>query len=546
MQIPAIPVWGFTPRPHQVAGVQALISHQGRFSVAEVTVAGGKSNMLGMLAWHYSQFGRVLIVAHNKELVRHNAAACKKVGLNPGICSSSIAINAFARITVGTIGTIIGRAHLFKEVVAILVDEVHMVPPAASSQYRKLFEKLPKTKVHGLTGTPFRADGTGDLAKTFGPIVYRYTFLDALRDGYVKPLVPVDAGEDEQISVDGLASIGGDFDLEEMAPRAIRLAPSHARTILDVMEKYNRRRVLVFCCNVEHVDKLTDQIRRLTNQFTVTGVHSRSITGHRDKAVKAFESGQINILVSCAMFNTGFDVPDIDYMAFCRATKSAVYYAQGLGRGARLTPYAHNCLVSDFGGNIERHGTLDAVAAAPGRMLTCSAKDCDEEWETWEHGRTCPKCETLHNSAPKCKACTEKFDPHFHGLRCPHCGSNQSDLKKCAACEESYAAFLHPICPFCAFDNTVIMAPGKDLTSRGGAQEAVNVAKIIANEPWQPVMASPVKDPAGGWQLQTRYVVVKWPFEHLPHPAHVYLRRAANGRYMAEGIYGTDGKIYQK
>jgi hypothetical protein len=73
--------------------------------------------------------------------------------------------NAFARVTVGTIGTIINRVHLFRDVVAILVDEVHMVPPAKSSQYRKLFEKLQAAKVHGLTGTPFRADGTGDLPK---------------------------------------------------------------------------------------------------------------------------------------------------------------------------------------------------------------------------------------------------------------------------------------------------------------------------------------------------------------------------------------------
>jgi superfamily II DNA or RNA helicase len=453
-------------------------------------------------------------------------------------------------VTVGTIGTIINRTRLFKDVVAILVDEVHRVPPAKSSQYRQLFEKLPKAKVHGLTGTPFRADGTGDLAKTFGPIVYRYTFLDALRDGYVKPLVPVDAGEDEQIDTAGLATSGDDFDLEEMAPRAIKLVPSHARTMLDVMRRYNRRCVIVFCCNIDHAEKFTAEVRRLTNEFSVTSVHSRSPTGHRDKAVAAFQNRLLNILVSVEMFNTGFDVPDIDYEVFARATKSAVYYAQGLGRGARLTPYAHNCLVSDFGGNIERHGTLDAVAAAPGKMLTCDdglKYSCGQEWETWENGKTCPSCKTLHKSAPKCKACSERFDPHFHGLRCPHCGSNQADLKKCAACEESYAAFLHPICPFCAFDNTITTSPGKDLTSRGGAQEAVNVAKIIAAEPWQPIIASPVKDPAGGWQIPTKFIVIKWPYEQLPpQPQAIYVTKAANGRYMAQGVYDASGHIFQK
>jgi superfamily II DNA or RNA helicase len=540
----------FVPRRHQIECVQALTSyHDGRFSVGEACVASGKSDMLGMLASHYQQFGRVIVVAHNKELVRHNAAACKRHGISPGICSSSISTNAFGRVTVGTIGSIINRVHLFRDVVAILVDEVHMVPPAKSSQYRRLFDKIPQTKVHGLTGTPFRADGTGDLAKTFGPIVYRYTFLDALRDGYVKPLVPVDAGEDETIDVEGLKTTAGDFDIDEMAPRAIKLAPSHAKTILEVMSKFGRRRALAFCCNIEHVDKLEAALNKAG--VSAVGVHSHSVTGKRDKAVEAFRNGQFHVLVSCNMFTTGFDVPDIDYMAFCRATKSAVYYAQGLGRGARITPYAANCLVSDFGGNIVRHGTLDAVMAAPGKMLTCEAirddaPGCGTEWETWEHGRTCPACELVHRSAPKCKSCSERFDPHFHGMRCPHCGAQQADIKQCGACDETYAAFLHPICPFCQYDNTVLMAPGKDLKTRGGAYEAVNIKKILDAEPWQPIISAPVKNEAGGWLLTTKFTTAIWPYEELPQPHSVYLKRAQNGRYTAAGIYDVHGNIHQK
>jgi DNA repair protein RadD len=533
----------FIPRKHQLEAVQTLVNYSdNRFSVAEACVASGKSAMLGMLAYHYSQFGRVLIVAHNKELVKHNAAACKQLGVSPGICSSSISVNAFGRVTVGTIGTIVNRMHLFRDVVAILVDEVHMVPPAKSSQYRRLFDKLTHAKVHGLTGTPFRADGTGDLAKTFGPIVYRYTFLDALRDTYVKPLVPVDAGEEETIDVEGLKTVSGDFDLEEMAPRAMKLAPSHAKTVLEVMQKFNRRRALVFCCNIAHVDKMEGEFKRLG--VPAVGVHSQSITGKRDKAVEAFRHGVAPILVSCNMFNTGFDVPDIDYMAFCRATKSAVYYAQGLGRGARITPYAANCLVSDFGGNIARHGTLDAVMASPGRMLECEA--CETEWETWEHGKTCPKCEEVHKSAPKCKACFERFDPHFHGMTCPHCGQQQSEIKKCAACEETYAAFLHPICPFCAFDNTVAMSPGKDLKTRGEGYEAVSVKKIIDAEPWQAIISAPVKNEGGGWLLTTKFTTALWPYEQLPEPHSVFLKRAQNGRYMVSGIYDVNRQIHQR
>ncbi len=534
----------FVPRLHQLEGVQALVNHEGRFSVAEITVAGGKSYMLAALAAHYQQFGRVIIVAHNKELVRHNAAAARLANISPGICSSSISTNAFARVTVGTIGTIINRVHLFRDVVAILVDEVHMVPPAKSSQYRRLFDKITHAKVHGLTGTPFRADGTGDLAKTFGPVVYRYTFLDALRDGYVKPLVPVDAGVDEEISTEGLAVVKGDFDLDEQASRAIKLAPVHAKTVVEVMQKFNRRRVLVFCCNIEHVDKMEAALCRLGAK--AVGVHSRSIEGKRDKSTEAFRHGYAEILVSCNMFTTGFDVPDIDYEAFCRATKSAVYYAQGLGRGARITPHAANCLVSDFGGNIQRHGTLDQVMAAPGRLLTCDEELCSGEWETWQNGRTCPRCKEIHHSAPKCKACGDRFDPHFHGMRCPHCGAQQADIKQCAACEETYAAFLHPICPFCAYDNTTIISPGKDLKTRGGASEAVSIKKILDAEPWQAVVSPPIKNESGGWTLTTRFTTAIWPYETLPPPAHVYLKRAQNGRYTAAGLIDVNGQMHQR
>jgi superfamily II DNA or RNA helicase len=542
----------FIPRKHQAECVQTLINYENRFSVGEVTVAGGKSDVLGMLAAHYQQYGRVLIVAHNKELVQHNSKAARNHGISPGVCSASISVNAFARVTVGTIGTILNRVNLFKDVVAILVDEVHRVPPAKSSQYRQLFEKIPGAKAHGLTATPFRSDGTGDLAKTFGPVIFKYTFLDGLRDGYVKPLVPVDEGEDEVIDVNGLATVKGDYDLDEMASRAIKLVPVHCKTAVRVMQKFNRKKAIVFCCNIEHVDKTEAEFKRLG--MPVAGVHSKSINGKRDKAVEWYRHCTYGILVSCSMFTTGFDIVDIDYEVWMRATKSAVLYAQGLGRGARVFPGLYNCLVSDFGGNIARHGTLDAVMASPGRALECEEirragrlyVGCGREWETWEFGKTCPGCGELHKSAPTCKACDEKFDPHYHGMRCPHCGVQQADIKTCAACEETYASFLHPLCPFCGFDNSIENSPGKDLKTRGGGAEAVNIKAIVEREPWQQVVSPPVKNEAGGWILTTRYTTALWPYETLPQPHAVYLKRAQNGRYMATGIWDTSGQMHQR
>ncbi len=60
---------------------------------------------------------------------------------------------------------------------------------------------------------------------------------------------------------------------------------------------------------------------------------------------------------------TGFDAPNVDLLAILRATQSTGLYVQLMGRGMRLSPATgkKDCLVLDFGTNIERHGPVDRV-----------------------------------------------------------------------------------------------------------------------------------------------------------------------------------------
>jgi DNA repair protein RadD len=539
-------------RPHQGKCIDTLLhwngdeDHDGRFAVAEVTVSGGKSLILGCLAGYGANAKRrVLILAHNKELVKQNAAACRSVGITPGICSASLGKNVFAPITVGTVQTIVRRTKFFEDVGLILVDEVHRCPINKTSSYRKVFDAIPHAKVRGLTGTPFRADGTGSLEKTFGPIIYRYTFLEALRDGFVKPLVPAHSDEAANIDTEGLKTTridGSDeFDLVEMGSRAEKLSPQHAKAIKQTMERQARKCVLVFACTTKHADRLEKEMRDLG--MNAASVHSKSPPGKYEKMVTAFRKRSLSIMISVAMFDTGFNVEDIDLLAFCRATKSAVFFAQALGRGARVTPWAENCAVLDFGGNVGRHGSLDAIAAAPGSELKC--EECQETWETWEHGRTCPECGTTHKSATKCKGCNERFDQFYHGNTCPHCGLLQASVKRCNACELTYATFLHPICPHCNYDNTSVRDVGKDLSEWGGSQELVSTTEIIKRDPWQDITRPPFRG-STSWQIPTKYATLKWPYEVLPTGiAKVFLVRANNGHLQIKGWYGTDGLIRQ-
>jgi DNA repair protein RadD len=403
-----------------------------------------------------------------------------------------------------------------------------------------VFEAIPHAKVRGLTGTAFRADGTGSLEKTFGPIIFRYTFLDALQDGYVKPLIPAYTDGKAEIDVEGLRVVGEDYDLEEQASRAIALSPIHSKAIIQTMERQRRRCVLVFACNITHANTLEEKLNKLGVE--AAAVHSMSPKGKRDKMVTAFREQRLPIMISVAMFDTGFNVPHVDMLAYCRATKSPVFFAQSLGRGARITPHAQNCAVLDFGGNVARHGSLDQIAAAPGAILVCD--DCNTSWETWEHGRTCPSCKKVHQSATKCKGCNERFDQHYHGAVCPHCGLRQTSVKACNACNGIYATWLHPICPHCGYDNTSVQKAGKDLTETGANNELINISDIIKAIPWQEVCEPPFKY-GSSWQIPTKYATVIWPFAILPDIVSVYLLKTANGRIVVKGWYDKAGKVHQ-
>lgn len=90
------------------------------------------------------------------------------------------------------------------------------------------------------------------------------------------------------------------------------------------------------------------------------------------------------------------------------------------------------------------------------------------------------------------------------------------------------------------------MSPGKDLKMRGDGGEAVSVRKIIEAAPWQEVVSPPVKASSGGWMLTTKFATALWPFEVLPEPHSVYLKRSPNGRYVVGGIYDRNGQVHQR
>ncbi len=111
----------------------------------------------------------------------------------------------------------------------------------------------------------------------------------------------------------------------------------------------------------------------------------------------------LKYLVNVNVLTTGFDAPNIDCIVLLRPTASPGLFVQMCGRGFRLHETKTDCLVLDYGGNILRHGPVDAIQIKERNgnsgSGTCPAKEC-------------PECNAvIHAAIGKCPDCGYEFPP---------------------------------------------------------------------------------------------------------------------------------------
>jgi len=481
-------------RPHQLEAAERLLACPARFSHAELCVSSGKSLVMAEIARR--SIGRVLILAHTAELVKQNIGACLSLELHAVPCARTIGINVLSRVTVGTIQTIVRRLPLFSDVRTVIVDETHLVTPDEKSMYRRLFEFLPQATVKGVTGTPYRADGSGSLEESFGPCVFHFTFREALELGYVKPLRQIDAEADD-IDIQGVKVSHGEWDSNELAHRGILLAPVHARAAVKALRGERRRRVLGFACDIEHAEILAREFNAVTGRRVAHAVHSKLDHADQERHIADFRAGNLPIMVSVQKFTTGFNVPEVDALIFFRPIRSRIYYVQSLGRGARKTEVALDCAVIDFGGNVARHGALDML-----RPLAFRGPKTDAERD-----------ETQKKTTIICKKCGDQYADFFDS------------------------------CPSCGYDPRTDRAVGSDLRLRSVAQEIISKAKL---EPaWLDVKGPAVRTNNRHWKIPLLTGNAIWWPAHLPAaPVHVYARWTEKWGFVADGIIDPDGNFH--
>jgi DNA repair protein RadD len=157
--------------------------------------------------------------------------------------------------------------------------------------------------------------------------------------------------------------------------------------------------VLVFCSGVDHASHVTETLAEITGERIecVTGETPQLI---REGILEGFTSGDFRFCVNVDVLTTGFDNPRIDCVAIMRATQSAGLFCQMVGRGLRTHPSKQDALIIDFGGNLRRHGPIDAIDFAS-KKKSESTGDAPE--------KKCPACGEMVPAGTRVCECGLEF-----------------------------------------------------------------------------------------------------------------------------------------
>ena len=397
------------PRPYQGRTLDELwgwfTKHEGGNPIVEACVGAGKSLMIALLAQRADlEFPgtRILVLVHQKELLEQNLEKLVAVWpeANVGLYSAGAGRKDLGcQITYATIGSIWKDAHLLGRIDIVLDDECHLINPKDTGMWRGFLKDLakynPNTRCIGWTGTPFRGNGVwltaGDDA-LFTNIATRVTMRELLDLGFLSPLVP--ATTVTRIDAHDVRTSGDDYVVSELAKVTDTAELVNATCDEIVQLAAERKRWLVFAVTIEHAEHVRDALR--LRGVTAEMVSAKTPKAERAQLISAFRAGRIRCLVNVAVLTTGFDVPELDFIALLRATKSPVLYVQIAGRGMRLAPGKTDCLWADFTDTTTIMGPVDAVK---GRLPMGGRKG---EAPT----KLCPSCGSQNPaSATECLDC---------------------------------------------------------------------------------------------------------------------------------------------
>ncbi|HIF5668708.1 TPA: DEAD/DEAH box helicase [Vibrio parahaemolyticus] len=457
----------YTLRPYQADSVKAVIHYFRKHSTPAVIVlptGAGKSLVIAELARLAK--GRVLVLAHVKELVEQNHAKYEGYGLKGAIFSAGLGRKETdQQVVFASVQSVVRNLDSFKNQFSLLViDECHRVPDDKNSSYQKVITHLrelnPGIKVLGLTATPYRL-GMGwiyqyhtrgqvrtEESRFFRDCIFELPIRYLLDENFLSPArmmdAPVLSYDFSQLKP---ANTGRykEAEMDMVIDKAKRATPQIVEQIIQYARE--RKGVMIFAATVRHAQ----EIHGLLPEGETAIVIGDTPTPERDAIIQAFKNREIKYLVNVSVLTTGFDAPHVDLIAILRPTESVSLYQQIVGRGLRLSEGKNECLVLDYAGNsydLYQPEVGDPKPDSTSEIITIPCPACGFNNNFW--GKLDSNGFLLEHFGRRCQGYFEDEDTgerehcgyRFRAKYCGECGADNDIAAR--ICHECDATLVDP------------------------------------------------------------------------------------------------------
>ncbi|MBY7732141.1 DEAD/DEAH box helicase [Vibrio splendidus] len=457
----------YTLRPYQADSVKSVIHYFRKHQTPAVLVlptGAGKSLVIAELARLAK--GRVLVLAHVKELVEQNHEKYEGYGLKGSIFSAGLGRKETdQQVVFASVQSVVRNLDSFSNQFSLLViDECHRVPDEKTSSYQKVITHLRENnsgiKVLGLTATPYRL-GMGWLyqyhtrgqvrseePRFFRDCIFELPIRYLLDEGFLTPARMIDA---PVLSYDFSqlkpASTGRykEAELDMVIEQSKRATPQIVDQIIELAK--DRLGIMVFAATVRHAQEILGLLPEGESSIVI----GDTPTLERDQIISDFKERKIKFLVNVSVLTTGFDAPHVDLIAILRPTESISLYQQIVGRGLRLSPGKKECLVLDYAGNsydLYQPEVGDPKPDSDSEIITIPCPACGFNNNFWgkldsngfllEHfGRKCQGYFTDEDTGER-----EHCNYRFRAKYCGECGADNDIAAR--ICHECDATLVDP------------------------------------------------------------------------------------------------------
>lgn len=439
--------------------------------LTQLPTGGGKTVIFSYIAQSAAEKDkRVLILTDRDELLKQAGGALRRLGINCSYIKAGTSFIDYRKnIYVAMSQTLRNRIKLpeWREFIKndidlIIIDEAHI------QEFNYLFEDgiLQGKNVLGFTATPSRSGKMRQLGYDYEKLIRGAEPKDLINLGF---LLNCDLYEFDAPDMAGVKtnSNTGDFNEQMMFSKYDKLT-FYQGLVKNYQKHTPGKKMLVFCCNVEHAIKTTKQLNesgysakficsdfnepKPPQQDTLFGEemnpgdwekykeklekykfykeNHQKYSGTRKQIFDGFADNEFKILVNVDITTKGYDCPDIEVVAIYRATNSMTLWLQMLGRGSRISEGKDFFTVFDFGGNRQRLGGYDE----------------NREWSLWhetkkEGGGVPPLKECGIDSKGKAIKSSNDIDKGCKRLilasvmLCPFCGFKYPNKREAAEVE---------------------------------------------------------------------------------------------------------------